>query len=463
MAERTPRSRRLGDLGMAALDALVEGAWLSVVYAGWEVGLVRHPPVLGPFDFAIAAAIGIWLARRDPPLPRAAWLAVLLALSALGWLASPVARESLLAGQPLQSLADHIGGFLLGAAVIRGGAHRVPEDDDLVLGQLLRTALPFLAIPWLIGAIMPAGPLRTQFVALAFSGTLLFVTLGFVALGLARLRELGLNLSPGERSGRAWLTVTTVIPLAVVALALPLAFWLGLDVRDLEGALIAPASLVLFLVAIILAPFLILLGAFFSILRGVAGAPPTAPPIASGGTGGLPPEATSSNQTLFLAIIVLLVLAAIVLVVAEWLRSSRLAREPRAAPLLEERAIVVPDLHLPRLPSRRRRGTGTPSDAVGAYLAALALLEPDERLARWPAETPAAHARRVAAAGADSPGTRLRRLAADYQLARYAGRPVTAREDRRALARWRWLRAHRPWTPPSRGSRPGGPAPAERP
>ena len=449
----TRRSGRLGDLTMTALDALVEGAWLSVVYAGWEVALVRHPPVLGPLEFAVAAGAGIWLARRRPPPPRAAWLAILVGLSVAGWLASPEARALLLAGQPLEALAGHIGGFLLGAAVIRGGAHRVPEDDDLVLGALLRTVLPLLAIPWLIGAIMPAGPLRVQFVALAFTGTLLFVTLGFVALGMARLRLLGLSLSPGERSGRAWLTVTTAIPLAIVVAALPLAFWLGLDPSALGGALVAPASLLLFVVALILGPLPIVLSALLSLLRGLAGTPATAPPVASGGGSTLPPGATVTNQTLFVALVVIVVLAVIVLVIAEWLRNTRTGHEARVTTVLDERAIVMPDLHLPRPRAPRRRESGTPSDAVGAYLATLTLLEHDVELGRRPAETPAEHARRVAAEGADTPGGRLRHLAADYQLARYAGRSISPRETARALRRWRSLRVHPPWTAPPRSAR----------
>ncbi len=434
------RPGRFGDLALATLDALVEGAWLSVVYAGFEVALARHPPVLGPLDFALAAAIGIWLARRVPPLSQVLWVAILIAVTLAGWLASPVARETLLAGQPLQAMAEHAGGFLLGVAVIRGGAHRVAADDDLVLGALLRTALPFLTLPWLAGVIMPPGELRTQFAALAFEGTLLFVAAGFVALGLARLRYLGLHLSPFEREGRAWLLVTTGIPLLIVAAALPLAFALGLRPGDLGGAMVAPTSVLLAIVALVMTPVLLGLGLLISLLRGNPGPPSTLPPVASPGAG-LPAEATSSNQTLFLVLLVLVVVALVLLAVAQWLLGRSQGGAERPAAVLDEHAIVLPQLHVSRPRIRLPRRKGAPTDAVSAYLAALATLAPDEQLARQPDETPAAHARRLAAEGADAAGARLRHLAADYQLARYGGRRISARETARALARWRSLRA----------------------
>ncbi|MGZ6260457.1 MAG: DUF4129 domain-containing protein [Candidatus Limnocylindrales bacterium] len=431
---------RAGAVLLAILDALVEGAWLTVVYAGFEVALARHPPVLGVFEFALAAGIGIWLARRQPALPPTVWIAILIGLTLAGWLASPAARASLQAGLPLQAVADHLGGFFLGLAVIRGGAHRVPEDDDLVLGSVLRVVLPFLALPWLAGAIMPPGPLRTQFAALAFEGTLIFVILGFVALGVARLHYLGLGLDPTHSTGRAWLTVTTLVPLALVAVALPVAFWLGLQPQDLTGALIGPTSLLLTIVALIMAPLLIGLGWLLSLIRGAPGPPSTIAPAGSPGPG-LPADATAGNQTLFLILVVIVVLAIVLLVVAEWLRARRRGEGIRPSPILDEHAIVIPDLHLRRPRLRLPRRVGAPHDAVGAYLAALNVLEPDEALARRPEETPAGHARRLGADGADTGGARLRHLAADYQLARYGGRRITARETARALARWRSVRS----------------------
>jgi hypothetical protein len=57
---------------------------------------------------------------------------------------------------------------------------------------------------------------------------------------------------------------------------------------------------------------------------------------------------------------------------------------------------------------------------------------------RDPAETPTAHAARLRTNGRS--GLSLDLLAADYALARYGGVELPAREDRRAVARWRDLR-----------------------
>jgi hypothetical protein len=91
-----------------------------------------------------------------------------------------------------------------------------------------------------------------------------------------------------------------------------------------------------------------------------------------------------------------------------------------------------------RWPWPRRRPATTPTTAVEAYLAALDDLERDRRLARATAESPAAHARRLRAAGDGSRDLEL--LAADYQLARFGAAPLTAAEERRAVGRWRRLR-----------------------
>jgi hypothetical protein len=90
---------------------------------------------------------------------------------------------------------------------------------------------------------------------------------------------------------------------------------------------------------------------------------------------------------------------------------------------------------MPRLGGlpRRTRGRGSPTDAVGAYLATLDdLAAHDAALARREPETPHAHAAR---AGLVEVGA----LQADYALARYGGRQLTDAEHRRALGRWRRL------------------------
>jgi hypothetical protein len=86
-----------------------------------------------------------------------------------------------------------------------------------------------------------------------------------------------------------------------------------------------------------------------------------------------------------------------------------------------------------RLPFRR-----SPSDAVAAYRALLGDLDERPPVRRDPAETPAEHARRMRDRG--FAGLSLDLLAADYALARFGDVPLTERENRRAIARWRGLR-----------------------
>jgi hypothetical protein len=87
-------------------------------------------------------------------------------------------------------------------------------------------------------------------------------------------------------------------------------------------------------------------------------------------------------------------------------------------------------------PWRRRRAA--PVDAVSAYLALNEDLASQPDVQRRPAETPAAHARRLRASGHHELGLDL--LVADYALARFAGVRLSPAEDRRGVARWRALR-----------------------
>ena len=89
----------------------------------------------------------------------------------------------------------------------------------------------------------------------------------------------------------------------------------------------------------------------------------------------------------------------------------------------------------PPSPARRRRYAA--EDPAGAYLAALDALASDGRWPRQPNETPAVHARRIRGEGLADPS--FRRLAAAYQLVRYARRTLPPREAGRASTRLRHL------------------------
>ena len=106
----------------------------------------------------------------------------------------------------------------------------------------------------------------------------------------------------------------------------------------------------------------------------------------------------------------------------------------------EERSIVVPPEGppAPRAPSSRPSRRLDRTDPVGAYLGALDALSRDGRWPRHAAETPAMHARRVAAGGLGDPA--FPRLAIAYELIRYGGRRLAPREAARSRGRLDRLR-----------------------
>ncbi|HTS15873.1 MAG TPA: DUF4129 domain-containing protein [Candidatus Sulfotelmatobacter sp.] len=436
-----PSSRRadLGTVGLAVVEAAMEGGWLLVVYAGFEIGLVRHLPALGPVEFTLAALLGIWIGRRPGTWSRPSALAALVAVVALGWTSSPAVWTALKAGQPLAALAAHPGALLLGAAVIRGGTHRDPLDDVETSADLLRFLSPLLLLPWLLGAIIPDPALRLAFVSVAWLGTLLFVVAGFAALGFGRLRLLGLTADPRDPAGRTWFLVTAAVPLALIAVGVPLAVWVGLRPEDLAEAITRPGVLLFTLVALIMAPPIAAGGVIAGLLT--PGSASVTNPGGGTGSGGLGLAGLDQGQLVTIALIVVTVFAVTVLLILRWLRPPPLDRPDRPR-IVEEHALVRP-ARLPRPARPRRAAPVVPHDVVTAYLATLALLADEPGLARRPAETPATHARRLADDGADPGPGGLRHLAADYQLARYGARRITPRETGRALARWRSRREPR--------------------
>ena len=161
------------------------------------------------------------------------------------------------------------------------------------------------------------------------------------------------------------------------------------------------------------------------------------------GTGPPPTEPTTPVFDLVLALLAVAVVVAVLLFLA---RAWRRTADPTDRPGLgDRRSRVLADADddgslgwalRRRLRALARRGR--PADAVAAYLATLRALEPYADLRRAEGETPAAHARRLHEAG---PGSlELDLLAADFELARWGGRRISAAEDRRAIGRWERVR-----------------------
>jgi hypothetical protein len=147
------------------------------------------------------------------------------------------------------------------------------------------------------------------------------------------------------------------------------------------------------------------------------------PPLVSAGLGGL---------GLLLVAVVVLVLARL------WMSQLEAPDRGVAETRTIDRTAADP------VGSRRRRSWSgrrrpEPRDAATAYIALIEDIRPVEAVRRGRAETPAAHARRLRLTG--HAGLELQLLAADYALARFGARALSEREDRRAIGRWRRLRA----------------------
>lgn len=435
-------------------DGLLEGSLVGVVYLAIALGGPGSNARLSLVEFWLAAAAGVALARRRP-----AWLSHIDAVRALaflagvaGWLADPAARDALTASKlPWDVLATQPAGWLLGIAVLRGGAHRDVDHESETSTRAITFGLPVPAASLLLG--LGSG---SAFVVPAVVGSTVCVAAGLLSIGRARLQELE-GLGSVTHGGRTWpILAVAVVVLAV--LAIPLAIAVGtsaptamtFDVRPAEGAigsLLAGIRDVLGWLASL--PGLFLNGAHSSVPRALptptptpSAAPSIPAPRSAGGSISLP-----STPWLATLLWVALGVAALLIVV----RFRGLARRRNvptvdkelSAALREERHrepfLARLNLHLsrpgihPRLPWRH-----SPTSAAEAYVALLADLSDKGDLARKPAETPHSHAGRAGSLGL--PRLPLGLLAADYELAVYGQTAVSRPETARAIGRWRRLR-----------------------
>ncbi|TAM64967.1 MAG: hypothetical protein EPN50_05720, partial [Chloroflexota bacterium] len=255
---------RVEALAPPALAGVVEGAWIAVVYAAWHVAIGHAQPILDPLAFAVPTWIGLWWIRsRAGPEVEVAGLAVLTLLAAIiGVGLDATALGHLLGGDLGGAMASHPAGLLAGLAVLRGARHREPALEDVIVGRLLSWALPGLALPWIIGG-SAAEPWRSTFVQAAFPATLLLVTAGLLAMGLARLDELARVAGRDWGLRRSWLLLATGV-LAVMALvAMPAALLVGAPLGSVVDGLLGPLAT---LFGLLLLPLLVLGGAAVALL-----------------------------------------------------------------------------------------------------------------------------------------------------------------------------------------------------
>ncbi len=429
------------DLVPAALDAVVEGAWLALAYLTLQVLGAHGPILLGPLEFSLLAGAGLLLGRGILPRTGSSSVAVAAVVAAVGgWIVAPAVREALLAGHADTALGLHAGGWLAGLAVVRGAMHAERADDDLVVSRLLGWGVPALAIPWLLAQVA-APEARGAFAEPAFVATLTFVVGGLLAVAVARLDALGSRSGVDWRSNPTWLLVLGLIVGGALLVALPLAALLGVPLDAAVRGAAGPAWLaVAGAVTLLAIPAGLLAAALVALFHAILGPGHAVVNPAAAHAAALPATPNAGGVDTVFAIVTV---AAILIVLALIARRVHAAEASRRPPNDEERGIVLhgasirPPLALPRW--RPRATAPPPHDAVTAYVATIDELRGVPGLARAGDETPAAHAHRLHAAGLGMLSLDL--LAADYALVRYAGRALTRAEDRRALARWRRVRA----------------------
>ena len=432
---------------LPAVQVLAEGGWLAVVYAALQ-GFWGAVPRIGPFELALLAWMGLAWGRRSRWSSAGAEAiglpALMLVGGAIGWLLAPEARTLLVHGQPLEALGTHPAGWIGAIAVWRGDAHRATDDDDRMADQLLRWAVPGLAVPWLLGHLLTSGAVEVAFTSAAFMGTIVFTGAAFTAMGLARLEAVRRATGSDWRANRSWLLLVIGVALALTAIGIPAAALLGVPASALLAALIGPLRVIFLVLLLISTPLIVVIAGLTEFLGSFLPHGFQLPHIELPTFLAVDPADVVSDAptvVVFSAVLILLIIELVVLALIIYLRWQERRRYKFAAEdPFEERAIVLPPPALVPVPAqpRRARPRLDPSEATGAYLTALDALERDGRWPRRATETPAAHADRAGKEGLG--GTALRRLASAYQLVRYGERRLGGHEAGRSRGRLARLR-----------------------
>jgi multisubunit Na+/H+ antiporter MnhC subunit len=331
----------------------------------------------------------------------------------------------------------------------------LPGEHDEPAGTLLAVGVVAIVVAFLLGGAL-AEPNRSAFVSVAVEDTIVFVAAGLVARSLARLAAVGGGFD--WRRNPVWVGLLATLVGAILLVAVPGSFAVGPLVVLIVAALPVPLLVIGLLTGVDRRAVRFILG--FSAVAaivllairafGSSGGP--LPPIAGPGVDPtMPPDQPWMTVAAWLVGLVVVALA-VALLAALWMYQAR----SRADDDVDEDRAIDHGAEPPGGAGRRRwrrrpggRAFGAPTDAVSAYRATIAELSRVEPFRRRDGETPAEHARRVrgaVAAAAPAPaeggfGAALDLLAADYELARFGGRSLTQAEDRRAIGRWRRVRA----------------------
>jgi hypothetical protein len=453
-------NRRPGPLVTAvgrALDVLptilaliAEGSWIAVVYALLR-GASHEWIELGPVVLAGFAGAGLLIGRVLAPRLGGrwpAWAVVITVLAAAaGWLNAATTWSALLSPTPTAALGVNPGGWITGLAFLRGLGYARPSSPDGAVRSPMPVGLPAVVVSFLIGGLI-AEPGRTVFRDAALVSTIVFVATATLALALTRASTLGRASGFDWRGNRTWFGLLLVFVTGILVVAVPASYAVGPAVMVVIAALPVPLFFLGLTVGLdrrLLRVLLVLLAvvAVLVVIVRLIGPHPGGPD-AGGATGGAAgPTATPDWLTLVGGVFVL-VLAAIAVgaLAAIWMRQ---APAPDDGAVAEERTIdhgVGSTSRTPRRFHLRLRRQREPTDASSAYLATLRELAADPPLERRADETPAEHARRLRSSGAGARfGAAVDLLAADYELVRFGASALTPGEHRRALGRWRRIRA----------------------
>jgi hypothetical protein len=441
--------RPASDLLPLALAFVAEGAWLSVL-AGLVQEFAKREPVLGLAEMAVLVTLGAIAGRLTSGRLGGGWpvlAAGLVSIAAIGGVFASAASRDVLANDGLAgigaALGANPGGLLAGLAMLRGTGYSTPALPEDRLERLLTGGTAAIVGAAILGGFVP-DPWRERFVADTLIAAVAFAASAIVALALRRHALAGRDRGADWQRNPRWVVLLLVVVAAIAVLA---ALSAGL-VRPALEMLVALALLPLILVGLIVGWTRrgMYLGLAYAIVASVvalvfnlfgertrviepapggAGLPPAQAPL------GIEPSVIAFGSGL---LVVLAVIAAYLLA-RLWAR--RRAADPADA--TEERFIDRRSTP----PSRHRRRSwfgwrAQPADAAAAYRTLLRDLASREEVRREPWETPREHAARLRREQAA--GLPLELLAADYSLVAFGGVPLTAREQRRALARWRALR-----------------------
>lgn len=433
-------------LVMPVLRILAEAGWITVIYSAASAVVSHQAPILGPIElslFVAAGALAGWLGR-----PRSGMGPVLLIIAVLvggvcGWLASPEARSVL--GDLPRAFNVHLAGWLAGVAVLRGALISPGPSAAAEIERLTRSVPAGLAVVWAYTSIVAQPTLWLPFAVGAMWGTVVFLSAAVVALGMARLNVLHATVTD-QRQRRGWRWLVAAVGFGVVPIALPVAVLTGVPLAAMLNPIVGPLRLIADLLTI---PLILIVWILTELFRPIAGPLGQLLDELQARLAGRPkpeeqePALVGTLIGLALWVLALVAVLLVIFLIAQWLLKRKgVNEEPLDAVPDTERAIVIPPRDPKPAANRfRTRRRGAPTDAVSAYMSALAEFETHPALARLASETPAEHAARLGRAALDADAAKdLARLAAGYQLARYADRRITPLENVRSVTRFRRIR-----------------------